>query len=136
MNRFEAIDPKQTALIVGDMQVGFVTEGFPAYCRYAPGIVGNINQLSRSLRAAGGLVVHTRQTMLDDPERGPAPWQRDLPHFKAYFASLEPDAPGHPLHPDLDVEPGDLVIDKVRYSASCRHLRASTPTCAPVASTP
>jgi ureidoacrylate peracid hydrolase len=117
LNRFDAIDAARTALIVVDLQVGFVSEGFPAYCRNALDTVPNANRLAKALRAAGGLVVYTRHTILDDPVRGPPAWQRDKPNLAAYFASLEPGAAGHPLHPSLDVQPQDLVIDKVRFSA-------------------
>jgi ureidoacrylate peracid hydrolase len=117
MNLFDSIEPARTALIVVDLQVAFLEEGYMAYCRHAPDILPNVNRLARAMRAAGGLVVYTRHTTLDDPVRGPPPWQREMTNLAGYFASLEPTSPGHALHPGLEVQPGDLVIDKVRYSA-------------------
>jgi len=117
MNRFDRIEPARTALIVIDLQVAFLEEGYTAYCRHAPDILPNVNRLARAVREAGGLVVYTRHTTLDDPVRGPPPWQRQMPNLASYFASLEPDAPGHALHEGLDVRPQDLIVDKVRYSA-------------------
>jgi len=117
MNRFDGLDPARTALIVVDLQVGFVEEGYPGYGPHVRDILPNVNRLAAALRAAGGLVVHTRHTTLDDPVRGPPPWQKNRPDMQAYFASLEPGAPGHALHPALDVAGEDVVIDKVRYSA-------------------
>jgi ureidoacrylate peracid hydrolase len=121
LNRFDEVDAARTALIVVDMQRAFLEPGHVAYCPYAPGILPNVNRLARALRAAGGIVAHTRHTVLDDPERGQPRWHierasRDAA-FAAYLDSLRPASPGHALHPGLEVEPDDLVIDKVRYSA-------------------
>jgi ureidoacrylate peracid hydrolase len=116
MNYFDEIDPKRTALIVVDLQVAFVEKGYVSYSSYAPAVIPHVNRLAKAMRAAGGIVIFTRHTTLDDAERGPPAWQR-TPDFAGYFASLEPKAAGHALHRDLDVQPQDLVIDKVRYSA-------------------
>jgi ureidoacrylate peracid hydrolase len=117
MNRFEAVDPARTALIVVDLQAGFVEPGYPAYCAHALDVVPQVNRLAEALRGAGGIVAFTRHTTFKDPERAPPPWQLARSQFAAYFASLEPDAPGHALHSGLDVRACDLVLDKTHYSA-------------------
>lgn len=117
MNRFESLDLGKTALVVVDMQRGYIDDGFPGCCPHARDVLANINRLARAFRARGGLVIHTRHTILDDPDRGPPAWQRELAWLEPLFKSLEPGAEGHRLHPDLDVQPSDLVLDKVRYSA-------------------
>jgi nicotinamidase-related amidase len=117
MNCFELLEPPRTALVVIDLQVGFLVEGFPAYGRHGIDVVPKVNRLAVALRNAGGLVVHTRHVHLDDPVRGPPRWQLEMPQLAPYIASLRPGAPGQALHPDLNVAAEDLVIDKVRYSA-------------------
>jgi ureidoacrylate peracid hydrolase len=117
MNRFDAVDPARTALIVVDLQVGFVEPGYPASCAHAVDVAPQVNRLAQALRRAGGIVAFTRHTTFKDPQRAPPAWQLAKPQFAAYFASLEPDAPGHALHSSLDVQAGDLVLDKTHYSA-------------------
>jgi ureidoacrylate peracid hydrolase len=117
LNQFETIDDARTALIVIDLQVAFLEPGYVSFCRHAPDILPNVGKLVRAARARGWQVVYTRHTRLDDPERGPPPWQREMERLRAYFATLQPGAAGHALHPELDVRPQDLVIDKIRYSA-------------------
>ena len=117
LNRFDVLAPESTALIVVDMQTGFLDPSFRSYCPQALDVAPNINWIARAMRAAGGVVVHTRQTTLDDPARGPPAWQRARAALGPYFASLEPGAAGHRLHPVLEVAAQDLGVDKVRYSA-------------------
>jgi ureidoacrylate peracid hydrolase len=117
LNRFETIDDARTALIVVDLQAAFLEPGYVSFCREAVDILPNVNKLVRTARARGWQVVYTRHTTLDDPERGPPSWQREMERLRAYFAGMEPGSAGHGLHADLDVQPQDLVIDKVRFSA-------------------
>ena len=117
LNRFEAAHGPSTALIVIDLQAGFVEKGYPAYGPHALDTVAPSNRLATAVREAGGLVIFTRQATLDDPLRGPPSWQREREDLTAYFASLEPGSAGHALYAGLDVREEDLVIDKVRYSA-------------------
>ena len=121
MNDFMTIDPARTALIVIDMQLGFLEPGFPGYGPHAIDIVPNINMLAAALRAAGGTVVFTRHTVYSDPDRAPPRWQIERPEFTGYFDSLRENAPGHPLHASLDIQSADLLLDKVWYSAFLPH---------------
>ena len=49
---FETIDPARTALIVVDLQNGFMAPGQPAEIPYAREIVPNVNRIGSALRAA------------------------------------------------------------------------------------
>jgi nicotinamidase-related amidase len=118
LNVFDAIDPEHTALIVIDMQVAFLEQGYLSYGPHALDIVPNINRLASAMRQARGIVVFTRHTTVDDdPAKAPPSWQLARPELAPYFDSLRASDPGHVLHTALDVRPEDLVIDKVRYSA-------------------
>ena len=54
---FVAIEPRKTALLVVDMQTGFLEPGAVAEIAAAREIVPNINLLAGALRRAGGSVV-------------------------------------------------------------------------------
>jgi ureidoacrylate peracid hydrolase len=117
MNRFDAIDPAKTALVVIDLQVAFLDPEYVSYCANAVDILPNVRRLTQAAREHGWQVVYTRHTTIDDPVRGPPPWQREMKEFERYFAGLEPSSPGHVVHPSLEVAPADLVVDKTRFSA-------------------
>jgi ureidoacrylate peracid hydrolase len=63
---FESIDPKKTCHIVIDLQYGFLEKGALLEVPIAREIVSNVNAISRSLRAAGGVVAYTRWTYRAD----------------------------------------------------------------------
>lgn len=117
---FATIDSARTALVVIDMQVGYLHErgGYMA-CAAAREAVPQVNALAAGLRAAGGLVawvqnthdescLHTwtvQQTM-NSPESN-----------AARNAAMTEGSVGHALWPELDVQPGDERVLKRRYSA-------------------
>jgi ureidoacrylate peracid hydrolase len=113
----DGIDPARTALVVIDMQIGFLDEGYPAACSHANDIVPNINRLTATFRAAGAHIVFTRHTVTDEAPQAPPKWQMEDAFFGAALATFRPNAAGHPLHPSLDVAPTDQIINKHRYSA-------------------
>jgi ureidoacrylate peracid hydrolase len=113
----DGIDPARTALIVIDMQVGFIEEGYPAAGPHAIDIIPNVNRLIAAFRAAGTHIVFTRHTMIDEKPYAPPEWQQEDTFFKAMLDGLRPGASGHPLHAGIDVAPEDRIIDKYRYSA-------------------
>ncbi len=119
MNRFDRIDPAGTALIVIDMQNGFMLPGQPFGNPHACDIVDNVNRLVRAMRAAGGRVLWTRQTITDDPAYAHPAWHYDPadPYVKAAMDALRSGAFGHEVYEGMAVEPADIVIDKYRYSA-------------------
>jgi len=117
---FEGLDPRKTALVVVDMQNGFMLPGVAhSPCPTAIEIVPNINRLARALRAAGGIVAWVKTRFTD----------ASLSDWSTYFGmltpervrkrieSLSPGGRGYELWDGLEPLPGDLAIDKLRFSA-------------------
>ena len=117
---FEDFDPIRTALLVVDMQNGFLMPGVAhALCEPAQEIVPNINRLARAVRMAGATVmwihgVFTEETLtswsVSYEMSGPEATKRRI-------ASLTHGNKGWEIWPKLDVMPDDLHIDKTRFSA-------------------
>ena len=59
---FDGLDSARTALVVVDLQNGFMAPGQPAEVAQARAIVPNVNRLARATRAAGGTVVWIQNT--------------------------------------------------------------------------
>lgn len=103
-------------LIVIDMQVGFLGPAEPTAVPAAADIVAAVNAAGRAVRDAGGLVLFTRHTIVDDGPGALPPRERKLiPDATA--ARFAPGGPAHALHPAIEVAPGDMIVDKYRYSA-------------------
>ena len=119
LNAFRAIEPARTALVIIDMQEAFVTPGAVFGNPHAVDIVPKVNELATAMRAAGGKVIWTRQTVSESPPLAMAAWQYDPddPRVKEALAALSPGAVAHGLHPYMDFRQGDLLLDKYRYSA-------------------
>jgi ureidoacrylate peracid hydrolase len=109
---FPLIPPK-TALINVDMQRCFV-DGSPLASPEGPALVKRVNRLTRTCRAAGILVVHTRGWMKKD--RSDIGVMGDLvpPFIVDLYTEGEESAE---LDDGLEVEPIDVVLDKTRYGA-------------------
>jgi len=120
VHAFDTIDAARTALIIVDLQNAFMLANVAhTLCEMAPRIVPNVNRLARALRDAGGTVawIRTRAT----PET--------LRDWSAYYDLLTPEARrrrldaltegslGHDFWADLAIEPHDLIVTKLRYSA-------------------
>ena len=56
LHPFDDIDPARTALVVVDLQNGFMAPGQPAEIAQAREIVPNVNRLAAAVRRAGGAV--------------------------------------------------------------------------------
>jgi nicotinamidase-related amidase len=122
MNFFPAIDPAKTALIVVDLQNGFMVEGQPLANQHALDIVPNVNLLADALRAAGGKIAWTRHTFVETAPFAPPAWQMTGGfRYPEALACLAPDTFGHALHSELAVAAPDIVIDKYRYSVFIHH---------------
>ena len=103
---YDDLDPKKTALLVVDMQNGFMMEGVAhSLCREAANIVPNINRIADALRRAGGTVVWIQNAAteealvswsirveMDGPERTRTRMESMTPGTKGYelWAALEP----------------------------------------------
>lgn len=120
LNMFERLDLSRTAHLIVDMQNGFVEPGAPVEVPVAREIVGNINAISRAVRAAGGTNVFLQMTLAADTFDTWSTWFRYF-HTAESTAGFE-DAFGHGRHhwslwPQMDVGEGDLFVDKTRFGA-------------------
>lgn len=111
-------EPRRTALLVIDMQNGFLLPGMPIELPNGTDIIPNINRIAGCLRSHGGTVVWVRIN-----------WSREAQSWSTWFdhhvsppmrskivSSLSPGHPGFELHADLDVHPDDLHLEKTRFS--------------------
>lgn len=83
-------------------------------------IIPVINRLAAAFRAKGGVVAWVSMTAGRD---GESLWPLYHDHFFSadngarHRDGLTKGNPGHELHPDLDVRPGDIQATKNRFSA-------------------
>ena len=114
------LDPARSALVVIDLQNGFMKEGVAhALVPTAREIAPNVNRIAAALRETGGRVFWVRNTHDD---RCLADWSamngRIRPEIRDRRAAASvAGSEGHALWPELDVRPEDAVVDKFRYSA-------------------
>jgi ureidoacrylate peracid hydrolase len=114
-----ALDLARTAHIVVDLQDGFMAEGALVEVPVAREIVPNVNAITAAMRAAEGLNVYLRYTY-DEAE--PLAWTAwygtylDKDYSADLKAAFRPGAGPWQLWPELDVRPGDLIVDKTRFS--------------------
>lgn len=117
---FARLDPRRTALVVIDMQNGFMREDVAhAWCPMAVKVVPAINRLAGALRDAGGMVYWIQNTF---DARCETEWsimqEMATPAACARrAASMSEGTVGNALWPELDVRPEDEVVRKYRYSA-------------------
>jgi len=117
---FASITPKRTALVVVDLQNGFMAPGQPAEMPTARAVVPNVNRLAAATRAAGGTVIWIKNTY--DAEAAMT-WSVWRGHFatgewgQRMEQAFTPGDPGYEIYGDLDVQPDDLIIPKRRFSA-------------------
>ncbi|MBS7537214.1 cysteine hydrolase [Ancylobacter sonchi] len=115
---FEAIDPKRTAHLVIDMQVGFMTPGAPAEIAPAATIIPNINRISAACREAGALNVFVQNSISEESKHSWSNWFGSFwtpDKREGMYATFMVGKPGHALHPDIKVEEGDMHINKFRF---------------------
>jgi ureidoacrylate peracid hydrolase len=114
------LDPRKTALIVVDLQNGFMDEEVAiAYVPTAVEIVPNVNRLAAAVRRAGGKVFWIKNTC---DETNVTAWSTyfDIltPAKRARaLANMAPNARGHELYPTLEAKPEDEIVNKYRFSA-------------------
>jgi ureidoacrylate peracid hydrolase len=115
------LDPARTALIVVDLQNGFMVEGIAhALCRTAVEIIPNVNRIADAVRRTGGKVYWIRNTHDEECLVSWSHFHEDLtrPERRAKrVESMSENMPGHQLHEDLDVRPEDETVLKKRFSA-------------------
>lgn len=117
---FANLEPQATALVVVDLQVGFMHErgGYMA-SEAAIAVVPNVNRLAGALRDAGGLVVWVQNTHDASCLQTWTVQQRmnTAESNARRNAAMSVGAAGHALWPELDVRREDEVVLKRRYSA-------------------
>lgn len=120
---FAALDPARTALLVIDMQNGYMNAEVGHSCvPTAPGIVPTINHLAGVLREAGGAVFWVQNA---SDERSREEWsvletQASPARRAARIRSISPGTKGHEFWPGLDIRAGDEIAAKFRYSCFIR----------------
>ncbi|WP_159997065.1 isochorismatase family protein [Roseomonas sp. 18066] len=120
LHPFAELDPARTALVVIDMQNGYMRADVGHSCvPMAQQIVPAINRLAGALRQAGGGVFWVQNAT---DERSRQEWsvleeQASPARRAARIRSVSPGAPGHEFWPDLDIRDDDAVVPKYRYSA-------------------
>jgi ureidoacrylate peracid hydrolase len=114
------LDPRRTALVVVDLQNGFMVEEVAAaYIPVAVEIVPTVNRLAAAVRRTGGKVFWIKQTV----DAGSAvAWSEWLAMMtpttrQNLVTNLAPGSRGHELHSGLEVRPEDEVVLKYRFSA-------------------
>src|SRR5258708_27677322 len=117
---YEDLDPTKTALIVVDLQNGFMMEGVAhSLCKTAVEIVPNVNRIARALRKTGGLVVWIKNTFTQESL---ASWSVmhsmcTKERLEKRIAAMTEGPKGHARWAALDVQEEDLIIQKTRFSA-------------------
>jgi ureidoacrylate peracid hydrolase len=117
---FETIDPARTALIVVDLQNGFMAPGQPAEIGFAREIVPNVNRIAAALRAAGGVVAYIQNTITDATQADWCVWFDNFTKgsFKQrMIAAFTRGSFGHAIYPELEVLPQDWKVEKQRFGA-------------------
>lgn len=117
---FEDLDPRRTAFVVIDLQVGFMDPAIShAWCPMAERIVPAVNRLAGALRAAGGAVFWIQNTHDASCDSEWSVMQHmATPAARARrVAAMSEGTPGHALWPALDVRAEDERVLKRRFSA-------------------
>ena len=110
------LDPARTALIVVDLQNGFMVDGVAhALCPMAVEIVPNVNRLAAAVRRTGGRVVWIKNTHDQTWVTMYAKMRPEKVAKRIEFMSE--GTTGHQVYPDLDMQPADMVVQKWRFSA-------------------
>jgi ureidoacrylate peracid hydrolase len=116
----DSLDPVKTALLVVDMQNGFMMEGVAhSLCREAVEIVPNVNRIAAAMRQNGGTVVWIQNAVTEETlESWSSRVEMDGPERTATrMQSMTPGTKGYALWAGLDARPDDLFVQKTRFSA-------------------
>ena len=114
------LDPSKTALIVIDLQNGFMMDDVAhALCVQARDIVPNVNRLAEAVRATGGQVYWIQNTHDETCLESWSNLHAMTPAAKVAkrIESMSPGGIGHQLWAELDVKEEDRKVLKNRYSA-------------------
>lgn len=125
---FDPPAPARTALLVTNLQNAWLAPGAPFRIHADRGadlaLVQAIQACAGRVRAGGGQVVWLRTTV--GAPGSEAYWHTYYDHFiepvkrARAVAALTPGDPMHALHPAVQPQPGDWVLDKTRFSPFLR----------------
>ena len=116
---FTSLDMSKVAHIVVDLQNGFMAEGSVSEVPVARDIVGNVNAISRAVRAAGGLNVFLRYTYEQNEKRPWNSWYKSMlgrPFSEGLMEAFTPGNSQHEIWPEIDIAAGEPVLNKTRFS--------------------
>jgi ureidoacrylate peracid hydrolase len=117
---YDNLDPHKSALVVVDMQNAFMLPGVAhSLCAMAREIVPNINRLAQTVRETGGTVVWIKTTYTPGSLKDWSTYYelRDHEQNAKRAEALAAGSKGHELWAELDVQDGDLTVEKNRFSA-------------------
>jgi len=117
---FHSLDPKKTALVVIDLQDGFMDAKYATAVAAAPSVVPNVNRLAQAVREKGGTVVWVYMTFDEASVRNWSTFMTEFatPQMRAgLMDSMANGRPGTKLWHELDVRPEDPIVAKKRFSA-------------------
>ena len=121
LHLFDRFVPKETALVVIDMQPTFVAPGAPAEVPAARGIVATIQRLANAMRPLGVLIFWFTHAN-SQTEKG-SDWNGFFDYFVAddlqekTLVSLKPGNPDTLLWHTFETDADDIFLFKNRYSA-------------------
>jgi biuret amidohydrolase len=105
--------PERLALVNIDVQRCFVSDS-PLACPDAPALIPHINRIAEVCRARGILVVHVRHVLRADASDAGVLGEISPIVMDGYIAAGSDSAA---LHPDLVVDPRDVLVEKPRFGA-------------------
>ena len=117
---FEEFDPAKAALLVIDMQNGFMMEEVGhSVCTMARDIVPNINRLAEAARRTGGTVVWIQNAATEETLQS---WSirlemDGLERTRKQLESMTPGSKGYEIWAGLHPQTDDLFVQKTRFSA-------------------
>jgi ureidoacrylate peracid hydrolase len=117
---FERIDPARTALLVVDLQNGFMAPGQPAEMPVARAIVPNVNRLAEAAREAGSTVIWLKHTFDQETAQTWSIWRTSFISSdwgRRMQEAFTPGNFGHEIYAGLNRTSTDTVVLKRRFSA-------------------
>jgi ureidoacrylate peracid hydrolase len=117
---FDDTDPARTALVVIDLQNGFMMPGVAhSLCEMAPKIVPNVNRIAKTLRATGGTVVWVQNRFTEETRTSwsVAHAMTTPDRVERRADAMREGSLGHQLWAEMDVQSQDLIVQKERFSA-------------------
>jgi ureidoacrylate peracid hydrolase len=107
------VDPRRIAFLNIDMQCWFV-EGYPVSAPGGRALLDRLNAFAAVCRSAGVAVVHAAHILRPDGSNMGVMREYLEPIREGMiFRGSEPSA----FHPDLVIEPSDIVLEKPRFGA-------------------